>query len=86
LGVKSETWKMVSVGKSNMPYLCIDGVMYGESDQIVLMLAEKTNAPPEVKESAGSAVGTRRMLGARVRIRSRPLSAAWGPCHVCTAW
>ena len=50
MGVKSDTWKLLSGGRSCMPALCVDGSMFTEASEIVKMLAIQQNAPPEVLE------------------------------------
>jgi len=49
MGVKSDAWREVSGGYCRMPVLAIDGVLYADSDKILLKLAEDTKARPEVK-------------------------------------
>jgi len=58
LGVQSELYKIITDGASVMPVLAIDGQMYTESDQIVLMLAEQDDAPKEVIDLIQLAIDT----------------------------
>lgn len=50
MGVKSNDWKLLSGGYSCMPALCVDGVMYMESVQIVQMLAVQEKTSKEVMD------------------------------------
>merc|ERR1711865_760890 len=50
LGVKTDTWKSLTAGRSNMPAIAIDGVMHMESELICRKLAKESGASTEVLE------------------------------------
>jgi len=65
LGVKTDTWKLLSAGRSAMPALAIDGVMHTESEMICRKLAKESGASAEVLELIDlSLASSERMLNA----------------------
>jgi len=50
VGVKTDTWKLLTAGRSQMPALAIDGVMHMESEMICRKLAKESGASAEVLE------------------------------------
>ena len=65
LGVKTDTWKSLTAGRSNMPAIAIDGVMYMESELICRKLAKESGASTEVLEMIDlSLASSERMINA----------------------